>query len=90
MYLLREFSIISKFEREFNISNFFDDKVIEIKKLFEVVKKNVGKEYKKKEVEIRKFIVDILDKINKEVIIIEKFKELVRSVFKEGELVIFD
>lgn len=28
VYLLREFSIISKFEREFNISNFFDDKVI--------------------------------------------------------------
>lgn len=58
--------------------------------MFENVKKNVGKEYKKKEVEIRKFIVDILDKINKEVIIIEKFKELVRSVFNEGELVIFD
>lgn len=58
--------------------------------MFENVKNNVGKEYKKKEVEIRKFIVDILDKINKEVIIIEKFKELVRSVLKEGELVIFD
>ncbi|NES53098.1 leucine-rich repeat domain-containing protein, partial [Escherichia coli] len=71
-YLLRESSIISKFEREFNTSNLFDDKVTEIKKLFEVAKKNVGKEYKKKEAEIRKSIADILDKINKEAITIEK------------------
>ncbi|UUM25781.1 leucine-rich repeat protein [Mycoplasmopsis agalactiae] len=89
-YLLRESSIISKFEREFNTSNLFDDKVTEIKKLFEVAKKNVGKEYKKKEAEIRKAIADILDKINKEAITIEKSKELARSVSKEGELVIPD
>nr|WP_307934711.1 hypothetical protein [Mycoplasmopsis bovis] len=89
LYLSKESNILNTFNREYNASGSFDMQAEKLKEIFKKANENKNEDYRDQEVNLRKEISEILEKISKEAITPSKANELAKLV-KNGELIIGD